>query len=132
VRVRAFDHVVLLCRDVEASLAFYTGVLGLEGEQVEEWRAGTAFFPSVRINDDTIIDLLNGEPDGRNTDHFCLVLEPTDLEALARRDDLDVVEGPVERGGAHGTGWSVYRRDPDGYLIELKQYGADASGRPRD
>ena len=31
--------------------------LGLKGERVEEFRAGKVGFPSVRINDDTIIDL---------------------------------------------------------------------------
>jgi catechol 2,3-dioxygenase-like lactoylglutathione lyase family enzyme len=128
-RVTGLDHIVLLCRDVEASLSFYVGTLGLDAEQVDEWRGGTAFFPSVRISDDSIIDLLPGGPDGRNVDHFCVVLEPTDLHALAARDDLDVVEGPVERGGARGVGWSVYVRDPDGHLIELKQYGVDAAGR---
>jgi catechol 2,3-dioxygenase-like lactoylglutathione lyase family enzyme len=129
-RVIGFDHVVVICRDVEASLDFYTGVLGLEASDVDEWRSGQAFFPSVRVNDATIIDLLPGQPDGRNTDHFCLVIEPTDLHELAKRPDLRVVEGPVQRGGAHGTGWSVYVTDPDGLLIELKQYGTDASGLP--
>ena len=108
-RVIGFDHVVVICRDVEASLDFYTGVLGLEASDVDEWRNGQAFFPSVRVNDATIIDLLPGQPDGRNTDHFCLVIEPTDLHELAKRPDLNVVEGPVQRGGAHGTGWSRLR-----------------------
>jgi catechol 2,3-dioxygenase-like lactoylglutathione lyase family enzyme len=129
-RVIGFDHVVMISSDVEASLEFYAGVLGLEALDVDEWRNGRAFFPSVRVDDTTILDLLPGQPDGRNTDHICLVLEPTDLHALARRQDLNVVEGPVPRGGARGTGWSVYVTDPDGYLVELKQYGTDATGHP--
>ena len=129
-RVIGFDHVVLICRDVEASLGFYGDVLGLETIAVDEWRDGKAFFPSVRISDATIIDLLAGEPDGRNVDHFCITIEPTDLHELAKVEELDVVEGPVERGGARGTGWSIYVRDPDANLIELKQYGVDASGAP--
>jgi catechol 2,3-dioxygenase-like lactoylglutathione lyase family enzyme len=129
-RVIGFDHVVMICSDVEASLGFYTGVLGLESSDADEWRNGQAFFPSVRVNDSTIIDLLPGQADGRNTDHICLVLEPTDLHELAKSPHLKVVEGPVERGGAHGTGWSIYVLDPDGHLIELKQYGTDASGVP--
>ena len=119
---------VLICRDVEASIAFYSGVLGLEAIDVQKWRDKQAFFPSVRIDDATIIDLLEGEPSGRNADHLCLVIEPTDMHALAARDDLDVVEGPVERGGARGVGWSVYVKDPDGNLLELKHYGEAASG----
>jgi catechol 2,3-dioxygenase-like lactoylglutathione lyase family enzyme len=45
------------------------------------------------------------------------------MDALAARADLDVVEGPVQRGGARGQGTSVYVRDPDGNLLELKHYG---------
>lgn len=130
VRVIGFDHVVLICRDVEASLRYYGEVLGLEAIDVDEWRAGEVSFPSVRVDESTIIDLLQGEPDGRNTDHICLVIEPTDLRELATRPELNVVKGPVVRGGATGRGWSLYAVDPDGHLIELKQYGADASGNP--
>jgi len=127
-RVTGFDHVVVICSDVEASLDFYAGVLELEAIDVDEWRGGRAFFPSVRVSESTIIDLLPGQPDGRNTDHICLVIEPTDLHELAKRAELEVVEGPVQRGGARGTGWSLYVTDPDGHLIELKQYGTDATG----
>jgi catechol 2,3-dioxygenase-like lactoylglutathione lyase family enzyme len=122
-RVIGLDHVVLLCRDVEASLAFYAGTLELEAIDADAWRDKKAFFPSVRVDESTIIDLLEGAPDGRNTDHLCLVIEPTDMDELAARDDLNVVEGPVQRGGARGQGTSVYVKDPDGYLVELKHYG---------
>lgn len=129
-RVTGLDHVVILCRDVETSLAWYEGVLGLEAQDVDAWRRGEVFFPSVRVDDSTIIDLFPGEPDGRNTDHLCLTIEPTDLHALASRKELNPVEGPVQRGGATGVGWSLYVVDPDLYLIELKQYGVDAHGQP--
>lgn len=129
-RVIGFDHVVMICSDVDASLGYYGGVLGLETIAVDEWRDGRATFPSVRLDEATIIDLLPGQPDGRNVNHICLVIEPTDLHELAKRPELNVVEGPVERGGARGTGWSIYVIDPDAHVIELKQYSADASGRP--
>ena len=129
-RVTGFDHVVVISSDVEKALEFYAGALGLESIDADAWRDGKAFFPSVRVSDTTIIDLLPGQPDGRNVDHFCLVIEPTDLHELATRPDLNVVEGPVQRGGAQGKGWSLYVTDPDGHLIELKQYGVDAGGAP--
>ena len=46
-----------------------------------------------------------------------------DLSALRRSLEAQGVriEGDVvERRGAYGTGPSLYVRDPDGYLIELK------------
>ena len=88
VKITELDHIVLRVRDVETSLRFYTQVLGLPAERVEQWRAGEVRFPSVRLNADTIIDLFasDQQPIGRegskNQDHFCMVIEPTDREEL--------------------------------------------------
>lgn len=123
VQVTGMDHIVLVCRDVERSLAWYCGELGLKGERVDEWRRGTVPFPSVRVDDGTVIDLLEGDPGGRNLDHFCLVLQPTDLEALEASGRFRVVDGPAPRWGARGTGTSVYVLDPDDHVVELRHYG---------
>ena len=81
-RITAFDHVVLNVTDVERSLAWYTGELGLEPIHVEEWRRGERLFPSVRVDEGTIIDLIGLPRSGENLDHFCLVVEPMDFDAL--------------------------------------------------
>lgn len=122
-RVQGLDHVVLLVADVERSVAWYRDELGLETVDLDDWRAGKAFFPSVRVNEGTIIDLLQGERSGKNVDHVCLVVEPTDLEAVRDSGRFDVADGPVQRGGARGVGTSLYVHDPDGNLVELKHYG---------
>lgn len=121
-RVVGLDHLVLRTPDVERSLAFYCGTLGLRGERVDEWREGTAPFPSVRIDSTTIIDLLAGDRDGVNVDHVCVVVEPTDLEAVAADGPFEVLDGPAPRWGARGMGTSLYIRDPDGNVVELRWY----------
>jgi catechol 2,3-dioxygenase-like lactoylglutathione lyase family enzyme len=133
VRVTGLDHVVLIVDDVERTLAWYHDELGLEVLRADEWRAGELGFPSLRVSDDTIIDVMWREPklgrhaDG-NVDHICLVVEPMDLEAFAaERSDL-VVKGPVPRWGARGDAWSVYLYDPDGFLVELRHYGETPQG----
>jgi catechol 2,3-dioxygenase-like lactoylglutathione lyase family enzyme len=123
--VRGLDHVVLVVADVERSVAWYRDTLSLEALRLDEWRAGAVPFPSVRVDDGTIIDILAGDRSGTNVDHLCLVLDPTDLAALAAGGDFDVTEGPVSRWGARGEGTSVYVRDPDGNVVELRHYGAD-------
>jgi catechol 2,3-dioxygenase-like lactoylglutathione lyase family enzyme len=125
VRVVGLDHVVLNCRDVDASLRWYTEELGLEPVRAAEWRAGDAPFPSVRVDDATIIDLLATPRTGLNVDHVCLVVEPTDLGALAGSGRFEVVgDGPVEGlFGARGLATSLYIRDPDGNTVELRCYG---------
>lgn len=121
-RVRQLDHIVLDVADVERSLAWYTELLGLEPERVDEWRAGTAPFPSVRIDDGCIIDLFAVEPSGENLNHFCLVVDPDDVDAIAGDDRFEVLDGPARRWGARGDGRSVYVRDPDGNTVELRSY----------
>src|SRR5688572_26759968 len=86
-KIVAMDHIVLNVADVERSLAFYTEMLGLKPERVEEFRVGKVTFPSVRISDSTLIDLVSdGAEQGesrRNLNHFCLTAEDIDLGALA-------------------------------------------------
>jgi catechol 2,3-dioxygenase-like lactoylglutathione lyase family enzyme len=124
VRIQAMDHIVLVVADVERSVAWYVEALGLEALRLEEWRAGRAPFPSVRVNESTIIDVLAGTraTDGVNVDHLCLVAEPTDWQAVVDSGRFEVVSGPVTRWGARGEGTSIYVLDPDGNLVELRSY----------
>ncbi|WP_265446521.1 VOC family protein [Flexivirga meconopsidis] len=120
--VLQFDHLVLRVADVERALDFYTHGLGLPAERVEQWRAGRLPFPSVRVTDETIIDLVAGQPSAA-LDHFCLVVEPGDAEALLANPWLQFTDRtPAERSGARGTGMSLYTTDPDGNTIELRWY----------
>jgi catechol 2,3-dioxygenase-like lactoylglutathione lyase family enzyme len=123
VRVVALDHVVLDVADVERSLAFYCDELGLAPERVDEWRRGEVFFPSVRIDAHTIIDLLAAPRTGENADHLCFVVEPVDLDAIKASGRFEVVDGPAVRFGARGNGTSLYVKDPDGNTVELRHYG---------
>jgi len=123
-RVVGLDHVVLNVADVERSLSWYCDLLGLEPVRVEEWRRGEAPFPSVRVDETTIVDLVAAERTGTNVDHLCFVIEPTDLDALAASGRFDVVgDGPVDGlFGAQGDASSLYVRDPDGNVVELRAY----------
>jgi len=123
VRVTHLDHVVLRVTDTETTLAWYRDVLGLEPLRLEEWRRGEAPFPSVRVDDGTIIDLLPGRRTGENMDHLCLVVAPQDLEAVVTSGTFRVLDGPAPRFGARGVGTSVYVADPEGNVVELRHYG---------
>ncbi|QGV82039.1 VOC family protein [Streptomyces ficellus] len=126
-RVKDFDHVVLNVEDVERSLEFYCGPLGLEPVRVEEWRAGKVPFPSVRVTPTMIIDLFARARGESNVDHICLVVDPLDWQEVIDSGTFDVVEGPVSRFGARGCAQSVYVKDPDGNTVELRWYPQDAA-----
>ena len=131
VKITEMDHIVLRNKDVEESLRFYTEVLGLQAERVAEWRAGEVRFPSARINADTIIDFFGtdqesiGKDGVKNQDHFCMVIEPTDMEELKAKFEamgVEIQAGPGKRWGSHGDGISLYIYDPDENVVELRHY----------
>ncbi|MEU4690470.1 VOC family protein [Actinoplanes sp. NPDC023714] len=124
-QVIAFDHLVLNVNDVERSLAFYCGVLGLQPVRVDEWRAGKIKFPSVRVDASTIIDLFSRSGGGSNVDHICLVVRPLDWQQVIASGIFTLVEGPVGRFGARGSATSIYVRDPDANIVELRWYPQD-------
>ena len=133
VRPVALDHAVLRVADVERSLAFYVEVLGCRPVRVDEWRRGEAPFPSVRVADASILDIVplapgetHADAPRQRLDHICIAVEPCDLTALAAtlgEAGVGVDGEPAGRYGARGAGESLYITDPDGLGIELKTYG---------
>ena len=133
------DHIVLNVEDDEKMISFYSKVLLMPPERLDEYRAGNVPFPSLQLNADTIIDLFPKkmwrksarEGDGHeNLNHFCIVLNKEDwqeLMELLQANSVSIEDGPVQRWGAHGNGTSVYFRDPEGNLIEAKYYETDNS-----
>ena len=131
VKITELDHIGLRVQDVEASLRFYSELLGLKTERVDEWRKGEIGFPSVRLNADTLIDFFLSEKKvdnankEMNQDHFCLVIESTNMENLKTKlEELGVriYDGPGKRWGAHGDAISLYMYDPDQNVVELRCY----------
>lgn len=131
IRVLGLDHVVLRCVHVETTLRWYVERLGLEPVRVDDWRAGHAPFPSVRVDATTIIDLIphaagaherRASLDDGRIDHLCLVVDARSLERVVGDPTFEIVDGPGPRFGARGVGTAVYVRDPDGLVVELRCY----------
>ena len=121
--VLELDHVVLRVRDQAASQQFYTTVLGLTLDHVND----KARLIQLRAGRH-LIDLLPLAPGETATptarmDHVCLSVRCDDLGRAAawlRRRGVTVEGDVVPRRGAFGHGGSIYIQDPDGYRIELK------------
>ncbi|MEO0856348.1 MAG: VOC family protein [Bacteroidota bacterium] len=120
--IDSFDHLVLTVRDLDATIAFYTEVLGMEVVTFGEGRKAL-HFGSQKIN----LHLAGHEfepkaaaPSPGSADLCFLTSVPVETvaERLARLS-IAVIEGPVHRTGATGPIRSVYVRDPDGNLVEI-------------
>jgi catechol 2,3-dioxygenase-like lactoylglutathione lyase family enzyme len=120
------DHVVFRVQDQAASQRFYMDVLGCTLDHVNE----RISLVHLRFGEH-YIDLLPATAEAPaatpgGVDHVCLSIHCDDLAAVgaALRARGVAVQGDVaERRGAYGTGPSLYIRDPDGHVIELKPRG---------
>lgn len=127
--ISAIDHVVLRVRDVPTMLAFYQQVIGclLEREQRDlglyQLRCGGSLIDLVSV--DGKLGALGGAPpgtEGRNLDHFAIGIRPFDDAAIRRHladHGVEVIDSG-QRYGAGGMGPSIYIRDPEGNVVELK------------
>jgi glyoxylase I family protein len=123
------DHLVLRVVDLQAMLGFYVGVLGctVEKEQpafgLTQLRAGASLIDLVPVNGP--LGRMGGAApgaEGRNLDHFCLAIDSFDEPRLrAYLTEHGVEPGQSSsRYGAQGQGPSLYLRDPEGNVVELK------------
>jgi catechol 2,3-dioxygenase-like lactoylglutathione lyase family enzyme len=123
-RIR-LDHVVIAVTDWERSNAFYRDVLGAE---VVERGAGYAYrIGDIQLNvhgPGLSIQQLASIPVPPGGSDLCFEWRGPIGEAVAHLEQcgVPIEAGPVERGGRHGAGTSVYFRDPDGSLLELLSY----------
>ncbi len=120
------DHVVLNCRDVEATAAWYRRVLGMVREEFGPDRRVALTFGHQKLNlrPTGAPGWETGAVDAPGSLDLCFVTN-TPLQAAAehlRACDIAITEGPVSRIGALGPMTSIYCRDLDGNLVEIASY----------
>ncbi|OYQ37946.1 hypothetical protein CHU92_07210 [Flavobacterium cyanobacteriorum] len=124
-KVINIDHFVLTISDIEATLAFYCDILGMEKEEFGEHRIALK-FGNQKINlhlkgYEVLPNALHAAP---GTADICFIVDTP----LAMVQELLKVKGYLNsseicsRTGAKGAVESIYLRDPDGNLIELSNY----------
>ncbi|HHF0559239.1 TPA: VOC family protein [Vibrio antiquarius] len=116
------DHIVITVSDIERSVQFYKRVLQMEEVSFANGRKAVK-FGNQKIN----FQRLGQEP--RNlaqvgSGDLCLI-SSWSLDEVVRHlanENVEIIEGPVQKSGAVGATESVYFLDPGSNLIEVSVY----------
>ncbi|MDO6386412.1 VOC family protein [Uliginosibacterium sp. 31-12] len=118
------DHLVLTSTNLEATVRFYTGLLGMRLEQFGNGRhalkfgnqkinlhvRGSEFEPRAHLPVPGALDLC-----------FIAAIPLDEVIARITQAGGTIIEGPVPRTGATHKLRSIYLRDPDLNLIEISE-----------
>jgi catechol 2,3-dioxygenase-like lactoylglutathione lyase family enzyme len=120
------DHTIIKVNDLQASVVFYTQVMGfaLEG------RDGP--FTAIRVNAD--LQLLLAPYGTQGYEHYAFALSHAEFDATFDRiksadipyghsfDSVGSNIGPGEESGARGLAPTLYFYDPNKHLLEIRTY----------
>jgi catechol 2,3-dioxygenase-like lactoylglutathione lyase family enzyme len=120
------DHIILAVNDMQQSIDFYTGILGLKYDGQREP------FSMIRVTPNFIVQLAPWGTKGG--EHLAFSMTRAEFDATFARireagieygDSFHAVgnmRGPGEEGGAEGMGKALYFFDPSKHLIEIRHY----------
>jgi catechol 2,3-dioxygenase-like lactoylglutathione lyase family enzyme len=126
----ALDHIIVAVNDLDASVTFYTEILGLSSDGEMEP------FAVVRVTPDLTLQLAPWGTDGGM--HLAFAMSPDEFENVFVRlrsagidygdsfHEVGNMRGPGNEPGARGPGAALYCFDPSKHLIEIRHYGDGA------
>lgn len=126
VTIDRIDHVVLNCRDIEVTAAWYARELGMKREEFGAARRTALKFGDQKLNlrPTGAANWATAAVDAPGSLDLCFITKAAPEHTLAHLAACGVAvsAGPVERTGALGPMTSIYCRDPEGNLVEIAQY----------
>lgn len=120
------DHLILKVNDLDASVAFYTGILGFTAEG----RDGP--FTVLRVSPALQLQLAPWGTAG--FEHYAFAVSRDDFQRIFERikaagigfgptfDSVGTNAGPGRESGARGVAPTLYFNDPNQHLLEIRSY----------
>jgi len=128
--VDRFDHIVINCRDVDATAQWYATVLGMTIERFGPTARTAVKFGNQKINLRPLGSVehdpgwTSGAVEAAGSEDLCFITSasPDAVRLHLESCAVKVLDGPVIKLGALGEMVSHYCRDLDGNLIEIAVY----------
>jgi lactoylglutathione lyase/glyoxylase I family protein len=125
--IKTLAHICIFSKDLNRSLDFYCGALGLR-RHFDFFKDGALFGFYLQAGPGHFIEIFKADPNAeirsQRIQHFCLEVEEIDVvrDALIKRG----VEVTPKKLGCDQT-WQCWCKDPDGIDFEFQQYTAQSS-----
>jgi catechol 2,3-dioxygenase-like lactoylglutathione lyase family enzyme len=126
----SLDHIILKVNEIEASVAFYTSVLGFALEGTD------GPFTVLRAGPDCQLQLAPWGTPG--FEHYAFAVSKLEFDRIFGRikangiaygptfDSVGTNTGPGEESGARGPAPTLYFNDPNKHLLEIRSYEPQA------
>jgi lactoylglutathione lyase len=128
--VSAIAHVAIRVKDIDRTLDFYIGKLGMR-ELMRLDRDGRLWLLYLRVTDNQFVEVFTegegeraAEREAVGYNHLCLEVADIDV-ALRELADAGVPLAREKQMGQDGN-WQAWIEDPDGHRIELMQMMPDS------
>jgi len=124
------DHIILKVNDLDASVEFYTKVMGFKNEGVD------GPFTIIRTSKDFQMQIAAWGTPG--FEHYAFSVSKTEFDRIFERvrdgaidfgptfDSVGSNTGSGIEAGALGDAPTLYFNDPNKHLIEIRTYDVDA------
>ena len=124
--VKTIDHITIVAKDLDKSVEFYVGLLGMRPVYRPDFGFPGRWFQAgetqIHLNQENAEAGSAGLPysggsEISRTFHYAFAVDDCDAAAAhLRQQDIQIVEGPRSRpDGAR----QLYLRDPDNHVVEL-------------
>jgi catechol 2,3-dioxygenase-like lactoylglutathione lyase family enzyme len=124
-KIRDIDHITLTVSDIARSLRFYHEVFDMPIIETADGRQTVLCGKQAikfQVTENPHLPIAQNPTIGAAD--FCIIVKDPLEDVINHLESyyVNIVEGPVERSGAHGKMTSVYIYDPDKNLIEISVY----------
>lgn len=129
--IKSLAHVCFTVSDLDASLEFYVGKLGLSHAFDFINDAGQRFGVYLHVGGRSFIELFTGTvergPEGGSYRHICLEVEDVgETVVQLRAAGVEVTDAVM----GSDASWQAWLSDPDGNRIELHGYTPESRQAP--
>jgi catechol 2,3-dioxygenase-like lactoylglutathione lyase family enzyme len=120
------DHIIVKVNDLQASIDFYTNVLGFSNEGTD------GPFTLIRVNREFQIQMIASSTPGM--EHYAFAVTQAEFDRIFERiksagiqygptfNSVGTNKGPGEESGAQGIAPTLYFNDPSKHLLEIRTY----------